>query len=145
MTERQKDRKPIDLRRPSGGEEGKGRVVITNFWSIVLDDHWSKKIYRSQMIVVVRCYIHLRWSCFYRKCRLGKGFRAPRKTCITLNAGNCPIIESFLKIPFLQNLYCCLLLKGETLLSVVLTSKTVFSRQRPQSLQGYWKIQTTLT
>ena len=33
------------------------------FWSIVQDDHWSKKIYRPQMIVDVRCYIHLRWSC----------------------------------------------------------------------------------
>ena len=26
-------------------------MVITNFWSIVLDDHWSKKIYRPKMIV----------------------------------------------------------------------------------------------
>ena len=34
--------------------EGKGRqrgVAITNFWSIVLDDHWSKMIYRSKMIL----------------------------------------------------------------------------------------------
>ena len=31
---------------------------ITNFWSIFLDDHWSKKIYRSKMIVKVWCYIH---------------------------------------------------------------------------------------
>ena len=38
-------------------------MVITNFWSIVQDDHWSKKISRTQMIVDVRCYIHLRWSC----------------------------------------------------------------------------------
>ena len=37
-------------------------MVITNFWSIGLDDHWSKKIYRAQMIVDVRRYIHLRWS-----------------------------------------------------------------------------------
>ena len=41
-----------------------GRVVIMNFWSIVLDDHCSKKIYKPKMIVVVRCYINLRWSCF---------------------------------------------------------------------------------
>ena len=34
-----------------------------NFWSFVLDDHWSKKIYRPKMIVDVWCYIHLRWSC----------------------------------------------------------------------------------
>ena len=39
-------------------------VVITNFWSIVLDDHWSKKIYIPQIIVDVRCYIHLSWSCY---------------------------------------------------------------------------------
>ena len=26
-------------------------VVITNFWSIVLNDHWSKTIYRPNMIV----------------------------------------------------------------------------------------------
>ena len=39
-------------------------MVITNFWSIVLDDHWSKKIYRPQIIVDVRCYIHLSWSCY---------------------------------------------------------------------------------
>ena len=39
-----------------GGRERGG--VITNFWSIVLDDHWSKKIYRPKMIVDVR------WSCF---------------------------------------------------------------------------------
>ena len=31
--------------------QGAKGVVITNFWSIVLDDHWSKKIYRSKMIV----------------------------------------------------------------------------------------------
>ena len=30
-------------------------VVITNFWSIALDDHWSKKIYRPKMIVDVLC------------------------------------------------------------------------------------------
>ena len=37
---------------------------ILNFWFIVLNDHWYKRIYRPQMIVDVRCYIHLRWSCF---------------------------------------------------------------------------------
>ena len=42
----------------------KYQINITNFWSIVLDDHWSKKIYRPKMIVDVRCYIHLSWSCF---------------------------------------------------------------------------------
>ena len=26
-------------------------MTITNFWSIFLDDHWSKKIYRPEMIV----------------------------------------------------------------------------------------------
>ena len=34
-----------------------------NFWSFVLDDLWSKKICWPKMIVDVRCYIHLRWSC----------------------------------------------------------------------------------
>ena len=43
---------------------GQGGVVITNFRSIVLDDHCSKKIYKPKMIVVVRCYINLTWSCF---------------------------------------------------------------------------------
>ena len=34
-----------------GGQRGGAcGVVITNFWSIVLDDHWSKKIYRPKMI-----------------------------------------------------------------------------------------------
>ena len=41
-------------------------MVIMNFWSIVLDDHWSKKIYRPQMIVDVRVYTHLKWSCWWR-------------------------------------------------------------------------------
>ena len=40
-------------------------LVITNFWSIVLDDNWYKKMYTPMMIVDVRCYIHLRWSCFW--------------------------------------------------------------------------------
>ena len=44
-----------------------GGLVITNFWSNVLDYHWSKKMYRLQMIVDVRCYIHLRWSCSHFK------------------------------------------------------------------------------
>ena len=39
-------------------------MVNTNFGSIVLDDHWFKKIYRLHKIVDVRFYIHLRWSCF---------------------------------------------------------------------------------
>ena len=39
---------------------------ITNFWSIVLNDHWSKIIYRPQMIVWSGAIIHpLRWSCCY--------------------------------------------------------------------------------
>ena len=41
-----------------------GTLKLTNFWGIVLDDHWSKKIYSPKMIVDVGCYIHLRWSCF---------------------------------------------------------------------------------
>ena len=51
-----------------GGEEavggGAGWVVITKFWSIVLDDHWSKNIYRQRWLFDGRCYIHLRWSYF---------------------------------------------------------------------------------
>ena len=31
--------------------QGKGYVIITNFWSILLDNYWSKKIYRLKMIV----------------------------------------------------------------------------------------------
>ena len=34
-------------------------VVITNFWSLVLDDHWSKKIYRSQMTFLITCAIFI--------------------------------------------------------------------------------------
>ena len=32
-------------------------------WFIVQDDHGSKKTYRPQMSVDVRCFIHLWWSC----------------------------------------------------------------------------------
>ena len=36
-----------------------------NFWSIVPDDLWSKKICRLKMIFFYhRCYLHLGWSCF---------------------------------------------------------------------------------
>ena len=56
-TERQKKPKNIEKERQKdrkgwgdGGARGVG-VVITNFWSIVEDDHWSKKIYRTKMIV----------------------------------------------------------------------------------------------
>ena len=42
---------------------GIGGVDITNFWSIVLDDHWSKTIYRPKMIVwsgaIIRPYMIL--------------------------------------------------------------------------------------
>ena len=48
-------------------EGGARWVVITNFWSIVLDDHRSKKIYRPKINVDVRCYIHLRWSCWKQR------------------------------------------------------------------------------
>ena len=34
-----------------GQREGSSPGVITNFWSIVLDDKSSKNIYRTQMIV----------------------------------------------------------------------------------------------
>ena len=37
---------------------GKGGYVISNFWSIVLDDHWSKKIYRPKMTVWSGAIIH---------------------------------------------------------------------------------------
>ena len=37
---------------------GIGGVDITNFWSIVLDDHWSKTIYRPKMIVWSDANIH---------------------------------------------------------------------------------------
>ena len=41
--------------------------IKSNFWSIVLGDQGSKKIYRPKAIVDVRCYIHLlRWSCFIK-------------------------------------------------------------------------------
>ena len=39
-------------------------MVITNFGSIVLDDHSSRKIYIPKMIVDIQSYIHLRWSCY---------------------------------------------------------------------------------
>ena len=46
-------------------------AILTTFWSIGLDDHWSKKIYRPQMIVDVRCFIYLIWSCFqFSSCHL---------------------------------------------------------------------------
>ena len=48
----------------SGIRDVFGTLKLTNFWGIVLDDHWSKKIYSPKMIVDVGCYIHLRWSCF---------------------------------------------------------------------------------
>ena len=32
----------------------------------MINDHWSKKIYKPQMIVDIRCYIHLRRSCFFQ-------------------------------------------------------------------------------
>ena len=38
-------------------------LILVKYWYIVLDDHWSKKIYRPHMIVDGQCYIHLRWSC----------------------------------------------------------------------------------
>ena len=44
----------------------KGMVGHHNFWSIFLDDLWSKKIYRPNMIVDVRCYIYLRRSCYHQ-------------------------------------------------------------------------------
>ena len=50
------------------GGGGQGGMVITNFWSFVLDDHWSKKIYRPQMIVDVWFW----WSCcqtFLHRCK----------------------------------------------------------------------------
>lgn len=40
--------------------------VITNFWSIILDDHRCKKIYSPKMIIDVRCYVHLICSCYRR-------------------------------------------------------------------------------
>ena len=39
----------LSLRARTWG--GMGGLVILNFWSIVLDDHWSKKIYKPMMIV----------------------------------------------------------------------------------------------
>ena len=49
-----------------GGRAGQGGVCHHNFWSIVLDNHWSKKICKGlRWSFDDRCYIHLRWSCFH--------------------------------------------------------------------------------
>ena len=39
-------------------------MVVTIFWSIVLDDHWSKTIIRPRRIVGPVLLFILRWSCF---------------------------------------------------------------------------------
>ena len=41
-----------------------GLCSISAFLGHSVNDHWSKKICRPQMIVDIRCYIHLRWSYF---------------------------------------------------------------------------------
>ena len=38
-------------------------MMLRNFWSIVLDDHWSKKIYRPKMIVCFMVLYSFWWSC----------------------------------------------------------------------------------
>ena len=53
------NRPQIDPSQPpmTKGRGAKG-VGHHNFWSIVLDDHWSKKIYKPKMIVWSGAIIH---------------------------------------------------------------------------------------
>ena len=58
MKEDNKDN--IENKDSKDKKKTKKGVVNTNFGSIVLDDHSSRKIYIPKMIVDIQSYIHLR-------------------------------------------------------------------------------------
>ena len=43
----------------------KGGIDITNFWSIVLDDHWSKRSVDLRWLFDLVLLFILRWSCLW--------------------------------------------------------------------------------
>ena len=76
-TERSKDRKvwnsiaEKDKKKTRGGGGQRG-MVITNFWSSVPDDHWSKKIYGLRWLLMSDSLFILRWTCcqtFLHRCK----------------------------------------------------------------------------